>query len=232
VQPADLRRLLGRRLRPADRFETDDYAAVQGFVAAGVGVSLIAELGLTTIRDDIVVRDLGRETPVRRIYAATLTGGYRTPATAAMLEVLNTLPSDTSRDGRDSSSSAEARPQAAWSAVVEEPVAGGEGRCLHAVGDAQLAEQSRDVDLHRVVAHGQTLRDLRMPRPCVKSASTEVRGWRGGVGSRRSVRLRRGVPPHGVEHGTGHPGRRTLSPRPLRPGCPATISVSGASLSR
>jgi hypothetical protein len=60
---------------------------VQGFVAAGVGVSLIAELGLTTIRDDIVVRDLGRETPVRKIYAA-VSGGYRTPATTAMLEVL------------------------------------------------------------------------------------------------------------------------------------------------
>jgi DNA-binding transcriptional LysR family regulator len=75
---------------PRIAFETDDYAAVQGFVAAGVGVSLIAELGLTTIRDDIVVRDLGRETPVRKIYAAT-SGGYRTPATAAMLEVLDSV---------------------------------------------------------------------------------------------------------------------------------------------
>jgi len=72
---------------PRIAFETDDYAAVQGFVAAGVGVSLIAELGLTTIRDDIVVRDLGRETPCRKIYAAAAQG-YRTPATAAMLEVL------------------------------------------------------------------------------------------------------------------------------------------------
>jgi DNA-binding transcriptional LysR family regulator len=75
---------------PRIAFETDDYAAVQGFVAAGVGVSLIAELGLTTIRDDIVVRDLGRETPVRKIYAAT-SGGYRTPATTAMLEVLQAV---------------------------------------------------------------------------------------------------------------------------------------------
>jgi DNA-binding transcriptional LysR family regulator len=75
---------------PRIAFETDDYAAVQGFVAAGVGVSLIAELGLTTIRDDIVVRDLGRETPVRKIYAAT-SGGYRTPATTAMLDVLQTV---------------------------------------------------------------------------------------------------------------------------------------------
>jgi DNA-binding transcriptional LysR family regulator len=61
---------------------------VQGFVAAGVGVSLIAELGLRTVRDDIVVRSLGRETPVRHIYAATLAEGYRSPATQAMLEIL------------------------------------------------------------------------------------------------------------------------------------------------
>src|SRR3954453_14165026 len=77
----------GAGYTPRMAFETDDYAAVQGFVAAGVGVSLIAELGLTTIRDDIVVRDLGRETPVRKIYAAA-SGGYRTAATAAMLDVL------------------------------------------------------------------------------------------------------------------------------------------------
>src|ERR687887_394939 len=72
---------------PRIAFETDDYTAMQGFVAAGVGVSLIAELGLRTIRDDILVRDLGRETPVRNIYAA-VSGGYRTPAANAMLEVL------------------------------------------------------------------------------------------------------------------------------------------------
>ena len=72
---------------PRIAFETDDYAAVQGFVAAGVGVSLIAELGLRTVRDDIVVRPLGRDTPVRQIYATALKG-YRSPATAAMIDVL------------------------------------------------------------------------------------------------------------------------------------------------
>ena len=74
--------------QPRIVFETDDYSAMQGFVAAGVGVSLIAELGLTTIRDDIVVRDLGRDTPVRQIFAATLSEGYRAPATHAMVEIL------------------------------------------------------------------------------------------------------------------------------------------------
>jgi DNA-binding transcriptional LysR family regulator len=73
---------------PRIAFETDDYTAMQGFVAAGVGVSLIAELGLTSVRDDIVVRNLGRDTPVRQIYATTLAEGYRSPATQAMLEIL------------------------------------------------------------------------------------------------------------------------------------------------
>ena len=77
---------------------------MQGFVAAGVGVSLIAELGLTTIRDDIVVRDLGRETPVRKIYAAA-SGGYRTPATAAMLEVLQDVAANYRRAARGCRSS-------------------------------------------------------------------------------------------------------------------------------
>ena len=78
---------------PRIAFETDDYTAMQGFVAAGVGVSLIAELGLTSVRDDIVVRDLGRETPVRQIYAATLSDGYRSPASQTMLDILRDVAS-------------------------------------------------------------------------------------------------------------------------------------------
>ena len=78
----------GAGYEPRIVFESDDYAAIQGFVAAGVGVALIAELALTTIRDDVVIRSLGREMPLRRIYAATLAGGYRSPATTAMLDIL------------------------------------------------------------------------------------------------------------------------------------------------
>jgi molybdate transport repressor ModE-like protein len=73
---------------PHVAFESDDYNAIQGLVAAGVGVALIAELALSTVRDDIVIRSLGRETPLRHIHAAVLAGGYRSPATAAMLEIL------------------------------------------------------------------------------------------------------------------------------------------------
>src|SRR3954469_2722666 len=73
---------------PRIAFETDDYTAMQVFVAAGVGVSLIAELGLTGVRSDIVVRGLGRESPVREVYVATAVDAHRTPATQAMLEIL------------------------------------------------------------------------------------------------------------------------------------------------
>jgi DNA-binding transcriptional LysR family regulator len=79
---------------PRIAFETDDYQAMQGFIAAGVGVSLIAELGLRSVRDDVVVRDLGRDTPKRRIYATTLSDGYRSPASRAMVAVLAEVTAD------------------------------------------------------------------------------------------------------------------------------------------
>jgi DNA-binding transcriptional LysR family regulator len=79
---------------PRIAFETDEYSAVQGLVAAGVGVSLIAELGLINARQDIVVRSLGRGAPVRQIHAATLDEGYRSPATQAMLDILGAVAAD------------------------------------------------------------------------------------------------------------------------------------------
>src|SRR5438105_10025007 len=72
---------------PHVAFESDDFAAVQGLVAAGVGVALIPDLGFATVRDDIEIRDLAGEVPARVVQAATL-AGYRSPATEAMLEVL------------------------------------------------------------------------------------------------------------------------------------------------
>ena len=87
MQPHDQPGLHALRFDPRIAFETDDYAAVQGFVAAGVGVSLIAELGLRTVRDDIVVRPLGRDRRCARSTRPALKG-YRSPATAAMIDVL------------------------------------------------------------------------------------------------------------------------------------------------
>ena len=72
---------------PHVAFESDDFATVQGLVAAGVGVALIPDLGFATLRDDIVIRELASDAPVRYVEAATLPG-YRSPASEAMLEVL------------------------------------------------------------------------------------------------------------------------------------------------
>lgn len=69
-------------------FESNDYPSIQGFVAAGMGLSFVPDLALINLRDDIVVRSLGTRPPVRRIMAATLQGSYCSPAREAMLEIL------------------------------------------------------------------------------------------------------------------------------------------------
>jgi DNA-binding transcriptional LysR family regulator len=73
---------------PVVSFESDDYQAVQGLVAAGVGVALVPQLALSTIREDIAVRALHPSSPVRRVIAATPRSAAVSPAVATMLDVL------------------------------------------------------------------------------------------------------------------------------------------------
>src|SRR4051812_35899596 len=73
---------------PTVSFETDDYQTVQGLVAAGVGVALIPQLALSTVRDDIAIRALHPRAPVRTVLAATAQRARTSPAAARMLEVL------------------------------------------------------------------------------------------------------------------------------------------------
>jgi DNA-binding transcriptional LysR family regulator len=73
---------------PSVSFESDDYQTVQGLVAAGVGVALIPQLALSTVRDDIRVRSLHPASPVRKVFAATPRAAAATPAVATMLDVL------------------------------------------------------------------------------------------------------------------------------------------------
>jgi DNA-binding transcriptional LysR family regulator len=73
---------------PTVSFESDDYLTVQGLVAAGVGVALIPELALSSVRDDIVVRALAPDSPVRRVVVATAGRDGGVPAAAAMVQVL------------------------------------------------------------------------------------------------------------------------------------------------
>ena len=73
---------------PRVSFESDDYQTVQGLVAAGVGVALIPQLALSTVRPDIRVRALHPSSPVRKVFVATPRAAAVTPAVATMLDVL------------------------------------------------------------------------------------------------------------------------------------------------
>jgi molybdate transport repressor ModE-like protein len=73
---------------PKIAFHHDDYLALQGFVAAGLGVALLPALARVTVRDDIVLRPLGRGGPVRHVAAAVCSGACQSPTVTAMLEAL------------------------------------------------------------------------------------------------------------------------------------------------
>ena len=75
---------------PRIAFQNDDYPAILGFVAAGVGVALIPDMVARGARGDVVIRDLDPPPPSRPILVA-LPSGYRSPAAAAMLAVLAEL---------------------------------------------------------------------------------------------------------------------------------------------
>lgn len=72
---------------PQIAFQNDDYSAILGFVAAGVGVALIPDMVARGAREDVVIRALVPPPPARPILAA-LPVGYRSPAAAAMLDIL------------------------------------------------------------------------------------------------------------------------------------------------
>jgi DNA-binding transcriptional LysR family regulator len=83
-----LRACAAAGFEPNIAFNLDDYNAIQGFVAAGMGVAFIPDLALVNVRDDVVIRSFGPRPPVRRIVALTLADSYRSPAKQAMLDVL------------------------------------------------------------------------------------------------------------------------------------------------
>src|SRR5215211_6444090 len=86
------RRITGAACReagfePRVAFEADDTLAAQALVAAGVGVTLLPHLALTTVHPGVVARTLG-DSPVRRVGAARLESAYRAPACEAMVQIL------------------------------------------------------------------------------------------------------------------------------------------------
>lgn len=69
-------------------FRTDENMAAQAFVAAGVGIALLPRLACEPLHHAVIVRPLGRDAPVRRVLAARLSAGYRSPASEAMMQIL------------------------------------------------------------------------------------------------------------------------------------------------
>ncbi len=93
VAPSSCREVVVRACQeagfePEISYESDDYAVLQGLVAAGLGVTFLPDLALPMLRSDLVVRAAKPEAPKRRIWAATRSAGSRSPATEAMVAIL------------------------------------------------------------------------------------------------------------------------------------------------
>ncbi|MEU9169223.1 LysR family transcriptional regulator [Streptomyces sp. NPDC048420] len=68
--------------------DSEDYATAQGFVAAGLGVTLIPRLGLGGRHPDVVVRPLKSPEPTRAILAAVRETALPQPALETFVEAL------------------------------------------------------------------------------------------------------------------------------------------------
>jgi DNA-binding transcriptional LysR family regulator len=72
---------------PRVAYHTDDYRAIQAFVAAGLGVAMLPRLALALMPTGIA-RVALRQPPVRRVSAARLAKSFRSPAADTMVRVL------------------------------------------------------------------------------------------------------------------------------------------------
>ena len=83
-----------RGFAPRLSIESDENTQMQAFVATGLGVAMFPRLGLTTVHPGVVVKPTSGRVLTRRVWAATLAGAYRSPATDAMLEILRDVATD------------------------------------------------------------------------------------------------------------------------------------------
>jgi DNA-binding transcriptional LysR family regulator len=78
---------LAAGFEPRLSFGSDDYNAVQAFVAVGLGIAMLPRLALVAMRPGLR-RVALTDAPVRHISAARLAASYRSAATTSMLSVL------------------------------------------------------------------------------------------------------------------------------------------------
>lgn len=68
--------------------ESEDCATAQGFVAAGLGVSLMPRISLGNRHPGVVVRKVRRPEPIRTIHAAVRKTSLTQPALRGLLDAL------------------------------------------------------------------------------------------------------------------------------------------------
>ncbi|MBO1416724.1 LysR family transcriptional regulator [Streptomyces sp. FH025] len=74
--------------RPATAVDSSDYPTAQGFVAAGLGVALVPELGLAQRHPGVSVRRLRGPAPVRALHAAVRESAWGQPVLGALVAAL------------------------------------------------------------------------------------------------------------------------------------------------
>ena len=85
--------------RPQASFSSDDYAAIQGMVASGMGVAMIPSLALVNPREDIAIRPL-RGTSLKRRVRAAVAKDRPSALGDALLEILRASGRDRRWAGR------------------------------------------------------------------------------------------------------------------------------------
>ena len=78
----------GAGFAPKVAVESDDYATAQGFVAAGLGVTIIPRLGLGYAHPGVVLRKVRNPEPVRHIHVVYREDAAWNPAVVALAEAL------------------------------------------------------------------------------------------------------------------------------------------------
>lgn len=73
---------------PDIAFHVDDYGAMQGLVAAGLGVSLAPALSLAPLREDVVVRPVTQPLFTRHVSVLTLVDTAQAAPLADFIEIL------------------------------------------------------------------------------------------------------------------------------------------------
>jgi DNA-binding transcriptional LysR family regulator len=74
---------------PKISFTSDDFAAIQAFVAADVGLAMVPDMNVAvSVRGDVTLVSLHHEVPARRVTATMLERQRLNPAVRAMLRIL------------------------------------------------------------------------------------------------------------------------------------------------